>query len=102
MLAPLIPAQAGIPSLRKMPFLTCGKGWLPASQAVSGWEGYSFHTPLTGVPERHSSVALRFVNLAFPNPVPIVSTPQRSTSCMNGTSLSPWTTASLCSTIEDS
>src|SRR5437763_17220246 len=36
------------------------------------------------------------VNRALPSPVPMVSTPQRLTSCMNGTSLKPCTTASLC------
>ncbi len=39
---------------------------------------------------------LRLVKRALPSPVPIVSTPQRSKSCMKGTSLSPWTTPSLC------
>src|SRR6185312_5404089 len=38
----------------------------------------------------------RFVKRALPRPVPMVSTPQRSTSCMNGTSASPCTTPSLC------
>jgi hypothetical protein len=37
------------------------------------------------------------VNLALPRPVPIVGTPQRSTSRMNGISLKPGATASLCS-----
>jgi hypothetical protein len=51
--------------------------------------------PLTQFPP-----LLRLVNRAFPRPVPIVSTPQRSTSRMNGISLKPCTTASLCSTID--
>ena len=38
----------------------------------------------------------RLVKRALPSPVPIVSTPQCFTSCMNGTSLRPCTTASLC------
>jgi len=43
----------------------------------------------------------RMVKRALPNPVPIVNTPQCVTSVMNGTSLSPCTTASLCSTTMD-
>ena len=39
---------------------------------------------------------LRLVKRALPNPVPMVSTPQRSTSCMNGASESPCATPSLC------
>src|SRR6202021_3793448 len=38
----------------------------------------------------------RLVKRAFPSPVPTVSTPQRSTSCMNGTSERPCATPSLC------
>ena len=44
--------------------------------------------------------SFRLVKRAFPRPVPIVKTPHRVTSCMNGISLSPWTTASLCSTTD--
>ena len=40
----------------------------------------------------------RLVKRALPRPVPIVSTPQCSTSVMRGTSLRPCTTASLCIT----
>jgi hypothetical protein len=39
---------------------------------------------------------LRLVKRALPRPVPMVSTPQCSTSCMKGTSLKPWATPSLC------
>src|SRR5579871_2241631 len=38
----------------------------------------------------------RLVKRALPSPVPMVSTPQLSTSCMNGISARPCTTASLC------
>src|SRR5581483_2321202 len=38
----------------------------------------------------------RLLKRAFPSPVPIVRTPHRVTSCMNGSSLRPCTTASLC------
>src|SRR6185437_4331232 len=41
-----------------------------------------------------------FVNTAFPSPVPMVSTAQRSTSAMKDSSLSPCTSASLCSMTE--
>src|SRR5262245_4555143 len=43
-----------------------------------------------------SSAAFRLVKHALPRPVPIVSTPQGVASRMNGTSLKPCTTASLC------
>src|SRR5438477_1374982 len=49
-------------------------------------------------PSQRSSLPLRLVKRALPSPVPIVSTPQRFTSCMNGTSESPCTTPSLCMT----
>ena len=39
---------------------------------------------------------LRLVKRALPRPVPMVSTPHRSTSCMKGTSERPCTTPSLC------
>src|SRR5437588_2809187 len=44
----------------------------------------------------------RLVKRALPRPVPMVSTPQRLTSPMNGISLRPCTTASLCIRIETS
>src|SRR4029079_13520578 len=43
---------------------------------------------------RYSS--LRLVKRALPRPVPMVSTPHRSTAVMKGGSLRPCTTASLC------
>src|SRR5215216_2761526 len=42
--------------------------------------------------------AARLVKRALPRPVPMVSTPQRATSCIAGTSERPCTTASLCMT----
>ncbi len=41
-------------------------------------------------------VELILVKRALPSPVPIVRTPQCSTSVIHGVSLRPWTTASLC------
>ena len=58
--------------------------------------------PARGAGKDHFSSgtgSARLVKRALPSPVPIVSTPQCSTSRMNGTSLSPCTTASLCMTI---
>ena len=43
-----------------------------------------------------SSLPRRLLNRALPSPVPIVSTPQCSTSSIKGRSLKPCTTASLC------
>ncbi len=64
-------------------------------------------SPTTGFPPSRSShkasgyktyLSARLVNRALPSPVPIVMTPQCSTSRMNGAWLKPCNTASLCIT----
>src|SRR6185295_9465215 len=67
--------------------------------------GHHHRRPLQCVQQIHQGLrdslsfsARRLVKRALPRPVPIVMTPQRSTSCMAGSSLRPCTTASLCMT----
>src|SRR5687768_14439485 len=57
--------------------------------------GYAFSFSFSSFAFALSRV-LRMVKRALPRPVPIVSTPQRLKSCMNGTSLRPCATPSLC------
>src|SRR5213083_492108 len=63
---------------------------LPAFAFLSSLSFLSYFSFFSPLPFR------RLVKRALPSPVPIVSTPQCATSCMNGTSLNPCTTASLC------
>ena len=105
-------AAAGVSGPRASGYLS-GNGLLTATVLgrVAGQAAAALvkqRTPASALDEAHrrkkpnsnksgqSSLPRRLLNRALPSPVPIVSTPQCSTSSMNGRSLKPCTTASLC------